>query len=85
MPWRLTLSPRARKELRALSDRDRRAISAAIDRLAVDFGAAEVTKLGGRDDQWRLRVGRWRVLLELDNEEGLITVARVVARDHAYR
>jgi mRNA-degrading endonuclease RelE of RelBE toxin-antitoxin system len=53
--------------------------------LATGFGALDVTKLGGGGNRWRLRVGRWRVLLELDNAAGAITIARVVDRKDAYR
>ena len=42
-------------------------------------------KLGGADDEWRLRVGRWRVLLDLDNQTGVITITRILPRDRAYR
>jgi mRNA-degrading endonuclease RelE of RelBE toxin-antitoxin system len=85
MPWRLEFSPRARRELRALSARDRAAIEAALDRWPHDFGALDMSKLAGSGNRWRLRVGRWRVIMELDNATGTALVARVVARKDAYR
>jgi mRNA-degrading endonuclease RelE of RelBE toxin-antitoxin system len=60
-------------------------MGAALDRLLGDFGSVDVTKLAGGGNRWRLRVGRWRALLELDNESGTILVTRVVARKDACR
>jgi mRNA-degrading endonuclease RelE of RelBE toxin-antitoxin system len=68
-----------------LPSRDRAAVEAAIDHLTVEFGTLDVTKLGGSGNTWRLRVGRWRILLGLNNSTGEILVARVVDRKDAYR
>jgi mRNA-degrading endonuclease RelE of RelBE toxin-antitoxin system len=61
------------------------AIEAALDRLPHEFGALDMAKLAGGGNRWRLRVGRWRVILDLDNASGTALVARVVARKDAYR
>ena len=85
MARRLVIAPRARKELAALPQRERRAIATALDQLTRDFGSADVKKLSGQSARWRLRVGRWRVILTLDNETDAIDVTRVLPRDRAYR
>lgn len=85
MPWQLIIAPRAEREMNAFSRRDREAIIQALDRLIADFGRADVRKLSGRGGEWRLRVGRWRVIFELDNQRGLINVTRVLPRGRAYR
>ena len=54
-------------------------------RLAQDVGSADIRKLSGRTGEWRMPVGRWRVMLELDNRAGLIVVTRILARRDAYR
>jgi mRNA-degrading endonuclease RelE of RelBE toxin-antitoxin system len=56
-----------------------------LDRLGAEFGQLDVIKLGGGGNRWRLRVGRWRVILALDNTAGTITVTRVLDRKEAYR
>ena len=84
MAWVVTLSPRARRDLKALPSRDREAVLKALRQLTAAFGSADVKKLEGKAGSWRLRVGRWRVLFMLNNTAGLITVDRVVSRDHAY-
>jgi mRNA-degrading endonuclease RelE of RelBE toxin-antitoxin system len=41
---------------------------------------ADVKKLANRPD-WRLRVGRFRVIFELDTEEAVIVITQIVIRD----
>ncbi|MGI8553769.1 MAG: type II toxin-antitoxin system RelE family toxin [Dehalococcoidia bacterium] len=67
-----------------MTQRDRNAVLQALDRLAADFGSADVKKLSSGHSAWRLRVGRWRVILDLDNKTGAINVTRVLPRDSAY-
>ncbi len=55
-----------------------------LDRLSMDVGSTDIGKLAGRRGEWRIRVGRWRVILELDNTAGLINVARVLPRKDTY-
>ncbi len=85
MAWRLRITRRAEREMDRIPDRDAAAIRTAIERLAANPGATDIKKLSGHDAEWRIRVGRWRVILAFDNSAGLITVERVVPRDRAYR
>ncbi|MBI4504564.1 MAG: type II toxin-antitoxin system RelE/ParE family toxin [Chloroflexi bacterium] len=56
----------------------------ALDRLA-QTGQADLKRLRGSSDEWRLRVGDWRVRLELDPRARTIRVFRVRHRREAYR
>jgi mRNA interferase RelE/StbE len=85
MPWRLIIAPRAQKELAGLPGRDRQAMSDAFSRVATDPSSVDLRKLGGQEDLWRIRVGRWRAILRLDTAAGTMNVLRVVARSRAYR
>lgn len=85
MPWRVDISRRAARELAQLSIKDQNAIMAAPLRPANDPSSVDFAKLGGRTNRWRLRVGRWRVMLDGDNRMGVMTVARVLDRRDAYR
>lgn len=49
-------------------------IGTALDRLSADPRSGELRKLVGRPE-WRLRVGDWRVLVELELETHTIRVA----------
>jgi mRNA interferase RelE/StbE len=85
MAWSIRLTRRSAHDLSRLSARNRQAVIEALDRAAEDLGSADLKKLGGYEDEWRLRVGQWRVRLILDNQAGTIIVARVLARKDAYR
>jgi mRNA interferase RelE/StbE len=82
--WVVTLTPSARREVGRLDRQVKRRVETALDRLAVDPGAAELRRLKGRPEL-RLRVGDWRVLLELDHEARAIVVHHVLPRGRAYR
>lgn len=85
MPWRVAITGRAARDLDAVPTGDRAAIERAIEALPEGMASADLKKLAGRRDEWRLRVGRWRVLMRLDKGPGLITIRRVLPRDKAYR
>ncbi len=48
-----------------------------------ETGHGDVKRLRGYDDEWRLRVGEWRV--RFTSPPGEITVLRVLPRGRAYR
>lgn len=77
-------TPRARRDMRRLDRPLQARIIAALDRLVGDPPAGDVVKLAGKDDEWRLRVGDWRVRFTRDST-GLIYVTRVLPRGRAYR
>lgn len=56
----------------------------ALDRFVGDPPVGDVVKLTGTDDEWRLRVGDWRVRFTRD-DTGTIQVTRVLPRGRAYR
>jgi mRNA interferase RelE/StbE len=66
-PWRLDITPRARRDIRQLDPPIRRRIVDALDTVAADPRSALLRRLTG-GPELRLRVGDWRVRLELDTE-----------------
>ena len=85
MSWRWELSSQAERDLRRLGPDARRRIFSALDRLTEDPPRGDVRKLTGGMDEWRLRVGSWRVLFRYDREANVIVVGRVRDRKEAYR
>jgi mRNA interferase RelE/StbE len=45
----------------------------------------DIRKLQGSDNEWRLRVGEWRVRFAPDNDRREIVILRVLPRGRAYR
>jgi mRNA interferase RelE/StbE len=52
--------------------------------LADDPRPPGAVKLAGRDD-YRIRVGDYRIVYAVDDEEGLVIVARIAHRRDVYR
>ncbi len=44
----------------------------------------DVRKLAGADDEWRRRVGEWRIRFTIDEAECAVVVLRVLPRGAAY-
>jgi mRNA interferase RelE/StbE len=78
-------APRARRDLRRLDPPVQRRVVEALDRLTSDAPTGDIVRLAGVEDEWRLRVGDWRVRFTRDPETGLIQVLRVLPRGRAYR
>jgi len=82
---RYVFAPRARRDLRRLDPPVQRRVVDALDRLTGDPPAGDVVRLAGVEDEWRLRVGDWRVRFTRDRDTGVIQVLRVLPRGRAYR
>ena len=83
MDYTVGLKPRATKDLRRIQKQDASRIADALERLADDlFG--DVKRLTNFTPEYRLRVGQYRVLFEIENENEVV-VYRIVHRREAYR
>jgi mRNA interferase RelE/StbE len=82
--YSLEIKQSAQKEADALDD----ALFTRIDRkilaLADNPRPAGCKKLKGYQDQWRVRVGDWRVLYIVDDAAKLVTVTRIAHRREVY-
>ena len=56
----------------------------AVDSLAEDPRPQGAIKLAGRND-YRVRVGDYRIVYAVDDEERLVVVARIAHRREVYR
>ena len=77
------LKPKASKDLRHLQKQDARRVADALEELA-DGLSGDVRRLTNFSPEYRLRVGSFRVLFEIENENEIV-VYRVVHRREAYR
>jgi len=78
------LHPEAVRAYRRLQGPMRERIAEAIDRLAADPRPHGVVKLAGRDD-FRMRVGDYRIVYAVDDAERVVLVARIAHRRDVYR
>ena len=85
MAYSILLRPAAARDLRALPSDTRTRIEKAVDRLAVDPRPRGARKLLGVNNEWRLRVGDYRVLYVVNDPEHQVVIARIAHRREAYR
>ena len=62
-------------------------ICAKIDAISATpyAGHPNATRLQGRDGDFRLRVGDWRVIYSLNDEQKVLLVAKIDQRGRVYR
>jgi len=85
MPWVVAFARRAERDLERLDKRSQETILRRIREAAADPASADLAKLAGRVDEWRIRVGSWRIIVELNTHTGQMLVTRIVPRRDAYR
>jgi len=59
-------------------------VSSQIESLGYAPRPAGCKKLKGYKDQWRVRVGDWRVVYVIDDSAKLISITRVAHRSQVY-
>ena len=85
MSYEIRLTKRVEKEIASLSTIDYVRISAAIGSLAANPRPIGARKLKGYDKDWRIRVGRFRILYSVEDVVRVIEIYRVTDRKEAYR
>lgn len=80
--WRVSWTKRAQDDLERVGHSDRERVLAEVDAFAARR-SVDLRKLQGRENEWAIRVGSWRVLLQV--EGGSATVKAIRPRGSAYR
>ena len=84
--YRVLIKPSAAREIEAVDQKkDRRRIVARILTLADEPRPTGCEKLAGESDRYRVRVGRYRVVYSIADDELLVLVVRVADRRDFYR
>jgi mRNA interferase RelE/StbE len=82
MTYTIEIMPKAVKDLTVFSKKDTQKIIAAIHRLEGNL-IGDIRKLTNHTPEYRLRVGNYRVLFEV--EETWVVIYRILDRKDAYR
>jgi mRNA interferase RelE/StbE len=83
-PWSIEFSPRSRKDLDRVDRQVRRRVYAALQRIAADPRQATGVRKLTDVEEWRIRVGAWRVRFTKDEDTRTIYITRVLPRGRAY-
>ena len=85
MDFSVVLKPAAVRDLRKLPKDIRRRVATRIDALATDPRPAGVEPLKGEPDCFRLRVGEYRILYQVERKAHAVLIARIRHRREVYR
>ncbi len=84
MSYTVLILQRAQKELAKLPSAEYERVRDKIRSLAKSPRPSGCIKLTGREG-WRLRVGKYRVLYEIDDQQETVTVLHIGLRKDVYR
>jgi mRNA interferase RelE/StbE len=82
--YSLTITLSARRELDMIDNVVFARIDQKIIGLAENPRPPGCKKLRGYKDQWRIRIGDWRVIYRIDDSNMLVNVTRVAHRREVY-
>ena len=85
MAYTVLVSPAARRDVKRIHGPSRRRIADAIDDLANDPRPQGCTKLAGEEELYRLRIGDYRVIYQIEDDRLIVLVVRVGHRKDVYR
>lgn len=81
----ITVARSARKELEALDGKLVNRIFPKIENLSIELRPAGCRKLVGNKHLWRLRVGDYRIVYSIDDDNNLVDIIAVRDRKEAYK
>jgi len=83
--YKVELRPSARKELLKLPRQDQIRLVRSMDALAIDPRPRGVKKLTGIEDLYRIRVGDYRIVYQIQDDRLIVLVVRIRHRKDVYR
>ena len=84
MSYRIGILRRAQKEMAQLPKQEYERITEAIKNLSQEPRPAGCKKLSGREG-WRIRVGDYRVIYEIDDPQHSMTILHIGHRRDVYK
>ena len=85
MTYRVEFTRRANKQFQALPAQIKRRVLPKIESLAQDPRPSGVVKLSGEENTYRIRVGNYRVVYNIEDDRLQVLVFRVDHRRDVYR
>jgi len=81
----LFISGQAERDMRRLDASMFRRVVSEMNGLSANPRPPGCRKLSGPGNDWRIRVGNYRVIYEIDDAEKVVRIMRVRHRSEAYR
>jgi len=83
--YRVELIPAARRQLRKLDQKVAQRVLPAIEDLKSEPRPPGCRAMTGQPGRWRIRVGDYRVVYQIDDDIVLVLVVIIAHRKEAYR
>jgi mRNA interferase RelE/StbE len=83
--YEVRFNPSAIRDLKKLEAKERRRIVAKVDKLSEEPRPADAKKLSATEEIYRIRVGSYRVLYDIQDEVLLVLVLKAGHRKDVYR
>ncbi|MBF8267461.1 MAG: relE [Dehalococcoidia bacterium] len=80
MPYRVEVAPAAQRDLRQLPREVQDRLAAPIQSLGGNPRPMGVRKLRGEERTWRIRVGPYRVVYDIQDDPALVVILKVSRR-----
>lgn len=85
MNYQVELAPAAKRQIRKLDTTNRKRILDALEKLSGDPRPLGVVKLTGEENLYRIRVGTYRVIYDIQDQALTVLVVKVGPRRDVYR
>lgn len=75
----------SRKQYKSLNKRTKKRVNEALDEIMESpFRNPHINKLKGRQDEYRYKLGDYRIVYHIDKQERMCTILAIVSREGAY-
>lgn len=85
MMYEVEITPAAKRQIKKLTTIVQRAIIERLEQLAIEPRPLGVLKMEKEEDLYRVRVGDYRIIYEIQDRVLLIVVVKVGHRSNVYR
>ena len=85
MPYRIEFAPKAERDFKALNKPIQSRLARRIDLLAVNPFPQGIRKLAGEEDLYRLRVGNYRIIYQVQGRRLVVLIVGIGHRADVYR
>jgi len=85
MPYRIEFTSAAARDISKLTEDVQQRLIAKIDALAHEPRPIGVQKLQGRTNRYRIRVGDYRIIYEIQDQILVVLIVRIGHRREVYR
>ncbi|MBI5789756.1 MAG: type II toxin-antitoxin system RelE/ParE family toxin [Candidatus Schekmanbacteria bacterium] len=85
MAYRIEFAPHAERDFRGLSKNIQIRLKPHIDKLAITPRPQGIEKLSGEDDLYRIRVGDYRLVYQIQDDVLLVLMVKIGHRREIYR